>query len=171
MLKRMKKVVTEFSDYEVIYDYVEPTYVHGDAHDIIEVKGTAEVKEAEEIGTIEAEGTVEEEVVDEKQADAVPDTVDVDVEKQEIDKVVALADMDKDTSLEIIEDISDSHADSRKHGTEVEEMSSKSDRSPISDDRGEETSVKTVEEGNIDEVETEAIGKAQARAEVRPKKS
>ena len=88
MLKRMKKIVTEFSDYEVIYDYVEPTYVHGDAHDLVEVKGTAEVKGAEEIGTIEAEGTVEE-VVDKKQADAVPDTVDVDVQKQEIDEVVA----------------------------------------------------------------------------------
>ena len=48
-------------------------------------------------------------------------------------------------------------------------MSRKSDRSPISEDRGEETSVKTVEEGNIDEVETEAIGETQARVEVRPK--
>ena len=86
-----------------------------------------------------------------------------------IDEVVALADMDKDTSLEILEDISDSHADSRKHGTEVEELSSKSDRSLILKDRGEGTSVKTVEEGNIDEVEAEAIGKAQARAEVRLK--
>ena len=57
--------------------------------------------------------------------------------------------MNKDTSLKILEDISDSHADSRKHGTEVAELSSKS--VPISEDRGEETSVKTVEEGNIDE--------------------
>ena len=54
--------------------------------------------------------------------------------------------MDKDTSLEILNDISDSHADTRCHGTEVEELSSKSDWSPISEDRGEETSVKTVEE-------------------------
>ena len=120
---------SDFSDYEVIYDYVEPTYAHGDAHDMTEVKGTAEVKGTEEekgteeLGTIEAEGTVEAEAVDEKQADAVPDIVDVDVEKQEID-VVALADMDKDNSLEILEDISDSHADSRKHATEVEELSS-----------------------------------------------
>ena len=99
---------SEFSDYEVIYDYVESTYAHGDAHDMTEVNGTAEVKGTaevngtEEIGTIEAEGTVEAEVVDEKRADAVPDTVDVDVEKQEIDEVVALADMDKDNILEIL---------------------------------------------------------------------
>ena len=175
MEKNEESSDSEFSDYEVIYDYVESTYAHGDAHDMTEVKGkaeekgTAEVKGTEELGTIEAEGTVEAEVVDEKQADAVTGTVDVDVEKQEIDEVVALADMDKDNSLEILEDISDSHADSRKHATEVEELSSKSDRSPISEDRGEETSVKTVEEGNIDEVDTEAIEKAQARAEVRPK--
>ena len=75
-----------------------------------------------------------------------PDTVDVDAEKQEIDEVVALVDMNKDTSLEILNDISDSHADTRCHGTEVEELSSKSDWSPISEDRGEEKSVKTVEE-------------------------
>ena len=29
---------SEFSDYEVIYNYVEPTYAHGDAHDMTEVK-------------------------------------------------------------------------------------------------------------------------------------
>ena len=38
---------SEFSDYEVIYEYVEPTYVHGDAHDMTDGKEIIEIIETE----------------------------------------------------------------------------------------------------------------------------
>ena len=162
---------SEFSDYEVIYEYVEPTYVHGDAHDMTDGKEIIEIIETEELGEMdeieEAEGT---EVTGVKEIDIhrtpVSSTSEVQSEKQDSKEIVAQTDEGLNSGIQNLN--SDVDNSVTKNDRRAVDVSGESDRSPISGDEGEETSVKTLRKDTKVNSETGSV-KDTKSVDARPK--
>ena len=148
--EKEESIDSEFSDYEVIYEYVEPTCVHGDTHYMTGVKESVETDTEERVEAVEG-----------------PDEEVETEEVEELDQeIVTEVDLNKDGSSEVPEKCSSSRKDSEKGDTHVKKPSHKSDQSPISEDEGEETAVKEINAGNIDKKCRES---GQVGTEARPK--
>ena len=162
---------SEFSDYEVIYEYVEPTYVHGNAHDTTDGKEIIEIIETEELGEMdeieEAEGK---EVTGVKEIDShrtpVSCTSEVQSEKQDSKEIVAQTDEGLNSGIQNLN--SDVDTSVTKNDRRAVIVSGESDRSPISGDEGEETSVKTLGKDTKVNSETGSV-KDTKSVDARPK--
>ena len=77
---------------------------------------------------------------------------DEEVETEEVEEldqeIVTEEDLNKDGSSEVPEKRSRSRKDSERSDTHVKNASHKSDQRPISEDKGEETTVKEINAGN-----------------------
>ena len=155
----------------MIYEYVEPTYVHGDAHDMTDGKEIIEIIETEELGEMdeieEAEGT---EVTGVKEIDIhrtpVSSTSEVQSEKQDSKEIVAQTDEGLNSGIQNLN--SDVDNSVTKNDRRAVDVSGESDRSPISGDEGEETSVKTLRKDTKVNSETGSV-KDTKSVDARPK--